>query len=67
MLFDLSEYNIAEYGIGEYSDGVVLDDVYVNAGGAGEVLQIGMEADINGAFVSVQRIDVYVKLGKIHY
>ena len=63
----VSEYNIAEYGIGEYSDGVVLDDVYVNAGGAGEVLQIGMEADIKGTFVSIQRIDVYVKLGKIYY
>lgn len=62
-----SEYNIAEYGIGEYSDGVVLDDVYVNCGGSGEVVQIGMEADINGTFVSIQKIDLYAKLGKIHY
>ena len=63
----VSEYNIAEYGIGEYSDGVVLDDVYVNCGGSGEVLQIGMEADINGTFVSIQRIDLYAKLGRIKY
>lgn len=63
----VSEYNIAEYGIGEYSDGVVLDDIYVNCGGSGEVLQVGMEADINGTFVSVQKIDLYCKLGKIHY
>ena len=63
----VSEYNIAEYGIGEYSDGVVLDDVYVNAGGSGEVIQIGMEADILGTFVSIQKIDLYAKLGKIHY
>lgn len=62
-----SEYNIAEYGIGEYSDGVVLDDVYVNAGGSGETIQVGMEAEINGVFVSLQRIDIYAKLGKIHY
>lgn len=64
---EVSEYNIAEYGIGEYSDGVALDDVYVNCGGAGEVIQIGMEADINGTFVSIQKIDLYCKLGKIHY
>lgn len=63
----VSEYNIAEYGIGEYSDGVVLDAVYVHAGGSGEVIQIGMEADIKGTFVSVQRIDLYAKLGKIQY
>ena len=63
----VSEYNIAEYGIGEYSDGIVLDNVYVNAGGSGEVIQLGMEADINGTFVSIQKVDLYCKLGKINY
>ena len=64
---EVSEYNIAEYGIGEYSDGVVLDDLYINCGGSGETIQVGMEADIDGTFVSIQRVDIYVKLGKIHY
>lgn len=63
----VSEYNVAEYGIGEYTDGVILDDVYINCGGSGEVIQIGMEADILGTFVSIQRIDLYAKMGKIHY
>ena len=63
----VSEYNIAEYGIGEFSDGIVLDDVYINGGGSGEVMQLGMETDINGTFVSIQRVDVYCKLGKISY
>ena len=63
----ISEYNIAEYGIGEYSDGVVLEDVYVNAGGSGETIQVGLEADINGTFMSIQRVDLYCKLGKIYY
>lgn len=63
----VSEYNVAEYGIGEFSDGVVLDDVYINAGGSGETIQIGMESDINGTFLSIQRVDIYCKLGKIHY
>lgn len=63
----VSEYNIAEYGIGEYGDGVVIDDVYLNVGGAGEVIQIGMETEISGSFISIQKIDLYCKLGKIHY
>lgn len=63
----VSEYNIAEYGIGEYSDGVVIDDVYCMAGGHGEAVQLGMEVDINGTFLSIQRVDVYLKLGKVSY
>ena len=62
----VAEYGIDEYGIGEYSDGTVLDDVYVNTTGNGETVQIGFEADINGIFVSLQRIDVYFKMGKVH-
>ena len=62
----VAEYGIDEYGIGEYSDGTVLDDVYVNTTGNGETVQIGFEADINSIFVSLQRIDVYYKFGKIH-
>lgn len=63
----VSEYNIAEYGIGEYGDGVVIDDAYYIAGGTGEALQLGMEVDINGSFLSIQRVDVYYKLGKVQY
>lgn len=62
----VAEYGIDEYGIGEYSDGTVLDDVYVNTTGNGETVQIGFEAVINGVFVSLQRIDVYFKMGKVH-
>jgi len=62
----VSNYNIDEYGIGEYSDGTVLDDVYVNTTGNGETVQLGFEAVINGIFVSLQRIDVYYKFGKVH-
>ena len=62
----VSEYNEAEYGIGEYTDGIVLDDVYVNTTGNGETVQIGFEANINGIFVSLQRIDIYFMGGKVH-
>ena len=58
------EYNIAEYNIGEYSSGIVIDRFTVNAGGQGAVMQLGLEAEINGNPVSIQKIDVAVKAGK---
>lgn len=61
------EYNLAEYTVGEFSSGIILDDVYINAGGAGEVIQLGFETELNGNPVSLQRIDVYCKLGKVNY
>jgi hypothetical protein len=56
---DLGEYNIAEF-----SDGIVLDKFKIQAGGTGSVMQIGLEAEINGNPISIQRIDIYIKQGK---
>jgi hypothetical protein len=58
------EYNIGEYNIAEYTSGIVLDRFSVNAGGQGTVMQLGLEADINGNPMSIQKIDVAVKPGK---
>jgi len=58
------EYNIGEYNIAEYSDGIILDKFKIQAGGRGTVFQIGIEIDINGNPLSIQRIDVYIKQGK---
>ena len=58
------EYNIGEYNIAEYSSGIVLDRFSINAGGAGTIMQLGLEADINGNPMSIQKIDVAVKAGK---
>ncbi len=58
------EYNIGEYNIAEYSSGIVVDRFSVNAGGQGAIMQLGLEADINGNPVSIQKIDVAVKAGK---
>jgi hypothetical protein len=60
----VSEYNIAEYNIGEYSSGIAIDRFSVNAGGQGTVMQIGLESDIDGSLLSIQKIDVAVKAGK---
>ena len=58
------EYNIGEYNIAEYSGGIVLDRFAVNVGGSGTVLQVGLEADIDGNPLSIQKIDIYIKQGK---
>jgi len=58
------EYNIAEYNIAKYSTGVVLDQFQVNATGSGTVLQLALEAIIDGGPLSIQKIDVYVAQGK---
>jgi hypothetical protein len=60
----VSEYGIAEYGIAEYANGIALDTLKFNASGSGKVLQIGFESDINGAPLSVQKVDVAIKTGK---
>jgi hypothetical protein len=58
------EYNIGEYNIAEYSSGIAIDRFNINAGGQGTVMQLGLEADINGFALSIQKIDVAVKAGK---
>ena len=58
------EYNIGEYNIAEYSGGIILDRFVVNVGGSGAVLQVGLESDIDGNPLSIQKIDVYIKQGK---
>jgi len=62
----VSQFNIDEYGVGEYTDGIVLDSINVNTSGNGETVQIGFEAEINGVFVSLQKIDTYYKMGKVN-
>jgi len=59
-----AEYNIAEYAIGEYSGGSVSEEVAVNVGGNGKVVQLGFEADINGNPLSVQKIDIALVMGR---
>ena len=58
------EYNIGEYNVAEFSNGILLAKFKIQAGGTGAVIQIGLEADINGNPLSLQRIDVYIKQGK---
>jgi len=61
----VSEYGIAEYDIAEYADGVALQTLSISASGSGKIVQTGYEANINGAPLSIQRIEIQSKDGKI--
>lgn len=58
------EYGVAEYGVAEYTTGIVFDNQRINIGGAGNVIQLGLESVINSFELSVQKLDVYCKQGR---
>ena len=60
----ISEYNIAEYNEGEFNAGVLVNRPTVNAGGGGQVVQLGIEAEIDGAPVSIQRMTAQAIVGR---
>lgn len=61
----IDQYNIGEYGIAQYSDGIALNTLRVPASGAGKVIQTGYESDINGVQLSIQKIEIQAKNGKL--
>ena len=61
----ISEYGIGEYNIAQYSDGVALQTLSVSASGSGKIVQTGYESNINGTALSIQRIEIQSKNGKM--
>jgi hypothetical protein len=61
----ISEYGIGEYGIAQYSDGVALQTLSTSASGSGKIVQTGYESNINGSALSIQRIEIQSKDGKM--
>jgi hypothetical protein len=61
----ISEYGIAEYGVAQYSSGVLIRTLDVNASGMGKIVQTGYETTINGTQLSIQKIEIQSKNGKI--
>ena len=49
----------------EYSGGVLVDTIRVAASGSGNVMQLGFEADLNGGALSIQKMDIYIKQGRV--
>ena len=62
--FGIAEYNTTS-PITEFSDGVSLQTLVAYPTGAGKVIQTGYEADINGSALSIQKIEIQAKNGKI--
>jgi hypothetical protein len=60
----VAEYGIAEYAIGKYSGGSVITKLKIPTSGSGRVIQLGLESSISGNSLSIQKLDVYVKIGR---
>jgi len=61
-----SEYNVAEYNIGEYSGGLAILEARMNLGGSGRVVKLGIETVVDGSPVSIQKVELFFKTGKVY-
>ena len=64
---NLSYFNdsTAQFNVSEFSSGVSLEKIKASLGGSGNTIQIGFVATVNGSEVSVQKIDMFVKTGRM--
>jgi hypothetical protein len=56
-----AKYNVSKYA----SAGIGVNSISMPLSGSGKVIQFGVEATVNDNPVSIQKIDVYLKTGKI--
>ena len=59
------EYNVAEYNVAKFSSGLATDNTKASIGGSGNIIQIELTADIIGFQLAFQKIDLFVKQGRI--
>jgi hypothetical protein len=59
------EYGIGEYAIADFTSGIPIKALTSNASSAGKIIQTGYEATINGTQLSIQKIEIQAKEGKI--
>jgi hypothetical protein len=59
------EYNIDEYMDAQYTGGLAVEVINSPGLGSGNVIQIGFECNVDGSPVSVQKVDLFVKTGKL--
>lgn len=67
----ISEYGVAEYGangvpVAQYAGGIVIQNLFAQATGSGKVFQTGYEAEVNGFELSIQKIEILAKHGRIN-
>lgn len=66
----VAQYGVAEYGtngspVAYYSNGIQLQVLVSQATGSGKAVQTGYETNINGFAVSIQKIEIQAKRGKL--
>ena len=66
----IAEYGVAEYGangvpVAYYSQGIQIATLIGQASGYGKVVQTAYEVQINGSAVSIQKIEIQAKNGKL--
>jgi len=66
----VAEYGMAEYGangipVAYYSTGIQIGTLNGQASGYGKVVQTAYEVEINGAAISIQKIEIQAKNGKL--
>ena len=66
----VAEYGMAEYGangipVAYYSTGIQIGTLAGQASGYGKVVQTAYEVEINGAAISIQKIEIQAKNGKL--
>jgi|TARA_R110000796_G_scaffold65422_1_gene151084 hypothetical protein len=59
------EYGVSEYNLSEYAGSVLINEQSSPASGAGNILQVGFAAMIDGAALSLQKLSIYAKQGKV--
>ena len=66
----IAEYGMAEYGangspVAYYSTGIQIGTLIGQASGYGKVVQTAYEIEINGSAISIQKIEIQAKNGKL--
>jgi hypothetical protein len=59
------EYGVGEYAIADFTSGTPIKALTSNASNSGKIVQTGYEATINGTQLSIQKIEIQAKEGKI--
>ena len=69
--FTFGDVNIAEYGLSEYNTvseytrSITVQTPSVNSTGSGSIVAVGIEAQINNAAFSIQKIDILALIGRL--
>lgn len=61
----VAEYGVAEYGVAEYNSNLMTNVISLPGEGSGKVIQIGFEAQLASYSISIQKIDVHTKEGRL--